>query len=254
MQNFILWGTIVNTGAVIVGALLGLLLRALFTRLAERRREAMDDEVPLRNTKADRLANTILQGLGLCVIAIGIGGALQINNALVMILSIVLGTLVGELVDLDKWINRLGSSIERRMKGKGGKVAEAFISATLVFCVGAMTVQGALESGLQGEHSIYYTKAVLDLVSSVIFAFSLGVGVLFSAVGLFSIQTVMTLIAFLAAGAIPQNITNEIMAVGSLLLITIGTNHIGITKFKVMNLIPSMFMPIALVPLFDLFM
>ena len=249
MTDLALWGTVVNTAAVLLGAGLGLLLRALLSRAAHRSEAA---EAVAEGGKGTRLATAIQQGLGLCVLLIGISGALGVQNMLVMILSVVLGTIVGELIDLDKWIGRLGEAIERRMKGKGGRVAEGFVSATLLFCVGAMTVTGAIESGLLHQHTTYYAKSMLDMVSATIFAFSLGVGVLFSSVGVFAVQGLFTLAAVLAAGAIPASVTGEMIAVGSLLVVAIGTNLMGLTKFKVMNYLPAMFFPIGLVPLFEL--
>jgi uncharacterized membrane protein YqgA involved in biofilm formation len=115
-----------------------------------------------------------------------------------------------------------------------------------------MTVTGAMESGILHVHTTYYAKAMLDMVAAVIFATSLGIGVAFSAVGVFAVQGLLTLAAVLAAGAIPVAITGEMIAVGSLLVIAIGTNLLGITKIKVMNYVPAMFFPIGLCPLFQL--
>lgn len=250
MTNLALWGTIVNTATVLLGALVGLGLKAILRR-ASRAKDgvpAIHDE----GGKGQAVATAVQRGLGLCVLLIGIEGALGVQNMLVMILSVVIGAVIGELIDLDKWVNRLGEAIEHRMKGKGGRVAEGFVSATLLFCVGAMTVTGAIESGVLHVHTTYYAKSMLDMVSACIFAFSLGVGVLFSAVGVFAVQGLFTLAAVLAAGAIPAAVTGEMIAVGSLLVIAIGTNLLGLTKLKVMNYLPAMFLPIGLVPLFDL--
>jgi uncharacterized membrane protein YqgA involved in biofilm formation len=168
-----------------------------------------------------------------------------------MIVSVVFGALVGELCDLDGLVNRLGAFLERKMKGRIGNFAEGFVSATLLFCVGAMTVTGAMESGLMRTHDTYYAKGMIDMVSAVIFASSLGAGVIFSAVGVFAVQGTLTIIAVLAGNAIPALITAEMMAVGSLLVIAIGTNLLGVTRIKVMNMVPAMFFPVALCPLFS---
>lgn len=252
MTSWALWGTIVNTGAVLLGALAGLLIKAVAGRAAK---SAKNEEVALPEEKSSRiteLPSIVQKGLGLCVILIGILGAVKVQNMLVMILSIVIGTVVGQLLDLDGLLNRFGAFIERKMKGKGGNVAEGFVSATLLFCVGAMTVTGAIESGILHQHSTYYAKSMLDMVAAVIFASTLGVGVVFSAAAVFGVQGLFTLVAVLAAGAIPELVTGEMIAVGSLLVIGIGTNLLGVTKLKVMNLLPSMFLPIGLCPLFSL--
>ena len=249
MTQWALWGTIVNTGAVILGALVGLAIRALAKRL---HRGKVAEVLDAGEKQENHIAAAVQKGVVLCVVLIGIMGASGVQNVLVMIVSVVLGTLVGELLDLDRWLSRLGTALERRMKGRVNNVAEGFVTATMLFCVGAMTVTGALESGVLRTHDTYYAKSMLDMVSSVIFASSLGFGVMFSAVGVFAIQGALVLIAVLAGNAIPVAITAEMIAVGSLLVIFIGTNLIGITRIKVMNLVPAMLWPIALCPLFEL--
>ncbi len=251
MVDWALWGTLVNTVAVLLGALSGLLIRAV-TRRAGKRQECEDAAVTEQGAKRN-VADTVQKGLGLCVILIGVSGALKVQNVLVMILSIVFGGILGELCDLDSWLARFGAFIERKFKGRGdGNLAQGFVSATLLFCVGAMTVTGALESGLMHTHATYYAKSMIDMVSAAIFAFSLGGGVLLSAAGVFAVQGTLTMIAVLAGGAIPMAITAEMMAVGSLLVVAIGTNLLGVTKIKVMNLVPAMFFPIGFTPLLTL--
>ena len=255
MTNWALWGTLVNTVAVLFGAFAGLAIKAIASRVsktAEKDVELLQDGEAGKTSRFAELPSTVQKGLGLCVLLIGILGAVKVQNMLVMIVSLVLGAIVGVLLDLDGQINRLGAFVEKKMKGKGGNVAEGFVTATLLFCVGAMTVTGAMESGILRVHSTYYAKAMLDMVSAVIFATSLGIGVAFSAVGVFAVQGLLTLAAVLAAGAIPVAITGEMIAVGSLLVIAIGTNLLGITKIKVMNYVPAMFFPIGLCPLFQL--
>ena len=247
MTSWALWGTVVNAAAVLLGALLGMAIRTLAVRF--KRSACADTEQPSRFAA---LPDTVQKGLGLCVLLIGLQGALKAQNILVTILSVVLGVVTGELLDLDGLINRFGTWIEARMKCKGGNVAEGFVSATLLFCVGAMTVTGAMESGLMRVHTTYYAKAMLDMVSAVIFASSLGVGVLFSAAAVFAVQGVLTMIAVLAAGALPAMIVGEMMAVGSLLVVAIGTNLLGVTRIKVMNFVPAMFYVIGILPLYEL--
>ena len=245
MTQWALWGTIVNAAAVLLGALLGLGIRAI----TGKKRAVKAADAPARRD----IAGCIQKGLGLCVILIGISGALGVKYMLVMILSVALGALVGELLDLDGLLNRFGAFIERKLGGdQKGTFAEGFVSATLLFCVGAMTVTGALESALMHTHDTYYAKGMIDMVCAVTFAATLGAGVVLSAAGVFAVQGTLVLIAALAGSAIPALVTGEMIAVGSLLVVAIGTNLLGVTKVKVMNLVPAMFFPIALCPLYEL--
>ncbi len=250
MTSWPLWGTIVNTAAVALGALVGVLIKALGERRAAKRQSA-EGISPSAEKKS--LSDSVMRALGLCVMLIGISGALQVNNVLIMIISMALGTALGELLDLDGLVNRLGKWIERRFKGKEGSIAEGFVTATLLFCVGAMTVTGAIESGISHVHTTYYAKSLIDMVSALIFATTMGLGVALSAVSIFVSQGLLTLAAVLAAGAIPVAVTGEMIAVGSLLVLGIGTNLLGVTRLKVMNMLPAMFLPLALCPLFSLF-
>ena len=259
MTNWALWGTIVNTGAVLVGSVVGLAIKFLASCAAKRAAKQVPDPLgdEKKPSRLSYLPTAVQNGLGLCAVVIGILGTFDFEtgyklNILVAILSVVLGAVVGELLDLDGLLNRFGLFIERKMKGRGGRVAEGFISSTLLFCVGAMTISGAIESGMEHQHNTYYAKAMLDLVSSVVFASTLGIGVLFSAVAVFGIQGTLTAIAVLAGGAIPAAVTAEMIGVGSLLILVLGTNLLGMTKIKVMNLLPAMFFPIGLLPLYNL--
>lgn len=249
MTQWAFWGTLVNTVAVLFGALLGLLIRFVAAK-AGKEKEAQGE--PLQQAPRRDVAGTVQKGIGLCVMLIGLSGALAVQNILIMILSVVLGGVVGELCDLDGLLGRFGAFVERRFKGGGnGRLAEGFISATLLFCVGAMTVTGALEGALLHRHDTYYAKSMIDMVAAVIFASSLGVGVVLSSLGVLVVQGTFTLIAVLAGNIIPAMVVTEMMAVGSLLVIAIGTNLLGITKIRVMNLVPAMFFPIGLCPLFE---
>lgn len=246
MTAWPLWGTIVNTVAVLVGALVGVLIGKLGKKAAAK--PSVGESHAAEKTPTE----SVMRAMGLCVLLIGISGALKMNNVLVVIVSMGVGTFLGELLDLDGLVNRLGNVIERRFCGREGGIAEGFVTATLLFCVGAMTVTGAIESGIHHVHTTYYAKALIDMVSALVFATTLGVGVALSAASVFASQAVLTLLAMLVGGAIPLAVTNEIIAVGSLLVVGIGTNLLGVTRIKVMNMLPAMFLPIALVPLFAL--
>lgn len=226
-----LTGTLVNVATVLLGSTLGLLLgRAL----------------------PERLGKALMTALGLCTVFIGISGSLSAKNTLVIILSLVIGTVIGELCDLDKGVNKLGTTIENKL-GQGGKgtVAQGFVTASLVFCVGAMTIVGSLNSGLTGDHTMLYTKSCLDLISSLVFASTLGIGVLLSAGFVLVFQGGIALLAGVIAPFLSTAVVNEMTAVGSILIIGLGLNLIGVTKLKMMNYVPAIFLPILLCPVYD---
>lgn len=261
MEDFVLFGTLLNVLTVIIGSLIGLGIRKL--GLAGK-----------LGDKGKRFSDAVFTALGLCVLLIGIGGAItgavnsQIVSAfenlgagglvlptertLVIIISMVLGVLAGELIDIDKSVNSLGHKLEESMKGKGGNIAEGFVSASLLFCVGSMTVVGSMNSGISGDHTLLITKSIMDLISSMIFASTMGVGVLFSAIFVLVYQGAITLIASGVGPFLSVDVITCITSVGSLLIIGLGLNMIGVTKIKIMNYLPAMFLPIGLIPLWDL--
>lgn len=223
-------GTLVNTGAVIAGSLIGMLLG---------------------NILPERLRDTVMKGLGLCTIFIGVTGMLDGTNALITIISIAVGAVIGELLDLDGRLNRFADRLERKFKKDrtgGPSLAEGFVTASLVFCVGAMTVVGALNDGLMGNHEMLFTKATLDFVSSMIFASSLGIGVMLSAAAVLVIQGSIACLASLVAPLLQQNPATipEMTVVGSVLIVGLGMNLMGLSKLKVMNYVPAIFLPILL--------
>ena len=221
-------GTIVNTIAVIIGAGIGMFLKK---------------GIP------DKLADTMMKGIGLRSLFIGISGSLKGENTLILIISIVVGALIGEGVDLDDKLNQLGKWLENKFKSKDGEkisIAEGFVSASLLFCVGAMTIVGALQSGLQGNHEMLFNKSMLDFVSALIFASSMGIGVMFSAAFVFVYQGALTLLAQWVAPILSDIVIAEMNCVGSVIIIGIGLNLLGITKLKVMNYVPAIFIPIIL--------
>ncbi len=158
----------------------------------------------------------------------------------------VLGTLIGEGIDLDLRVNQLGGWIERRFSQKNQKgvsLAEGFVTASLLFCVGAMSIVGALQSGLSGSHEMLYTKSLLDFVSAIIFASTLGAGVLFSALFVLVYQGSITLLAAWVAPLLSDAAVAEMTCVGSVIIIGLGLNMIGVSKLKVMNFVPAIFLP-----------
>lgn len=222
-------GTLVNTGTVIAGSLIGLYLG---------------------NILPQRLQDTVMKGLGLCTLFIGITGLMGGENALITVLSMAIGAVIGELLDLDGHLNRFAEKLEKRFKRDGAKtsLAEGFVTASLVFCVGAMTIMGALNDGLTGDHTMLFTKATLDFISSIIFASSLGLGVLLAAVAVLVIEGGIACLAGVVAPLLQYDaaIIPEMTVVGSLLIVGLGLNLLGITKLKVMNYLPAIFLPILL--------
>lgn len=220
-------GVIVNTLTVIVGGLVGLLIKK---------------GVP------ERFSDAIMKGLGLCVLYIAIDGALEGTNVLVLIISVTIGALIGTFLKLDEGIRTLGDKLQQRFKSGDGKstFAEGFVTASLLFCVGAMTVVGSLDAGLTGDNSTLYTKALLDGIMSVVFASTLGLGVLFSAAFVFVFQGSIALLAGVIQPFLNDYVVAEMTCVGSVLMIAVATNMMGITKIKVMNLVPAIFIPIIL--------
>ena len=224
-----LLGTFVNTAAVLIGGLIGLLLKK---------------GLPAK------ISDTVMKGVGLCVIYIGISGSLDGKNALITIISTAVGAVIGSLLDLDCKVNQLGIFLENKFSKKESEgtasIAKGFVSASLLFCVGAMAIVGSLNSGLRHNHEMLYTKSLLDFISSIIFAASLGVGVLFSAIFVLIYQGMITLLAQFIAPFLTEVVIAEMTCVGSVLIIGLGMNMIGITKLKVMNYIPAIFLPIVL--------
>lgn len=236
-------GSIVNALAILVGAAAGLLLK----RAAGRLSSVLPDSAAL----GARLQNIITQGLALCVIYLGVSGSLKGQNSLITILSMVIGALVGELLDLDGAMYRLGDWVQSKMArlapaGGETSIAEGFVTASLLFCVGAMAIVGALNDGLTGDHDMLFAKSLLDGVSSVVFAASLGIGVAFSAAAVLVYQGAIALLASFLAPFLGDAVIAEMTCVGSLMIVAIGLNMLGLTKIKVMNLVPAMLPPLLL--------
>ncbi len=219
-------GTIVNAAAILAGGAIGLLLKKGLSQ---------------------RMSDIIMSGLALCVIYIGIDGCLEGANALIPVISIVLGAIIGTLLDLQGCLERLGQSIQRRFAGadESSTFAKGLVTASLLFCVGAMAMVGSLQSGLAGDHSTLFTKALIDGISALIFSASLGVGVLFSAVFVFVYQGAITLLAQVLAPVFCDGAIAEMTCVGSLLIIGIGLNMLGVTKLRLMNYVPGVFVAIG---------
>lgn len=219
----ILLGSLVNGAAVVVGGLVGLFAGKLLP---------------------ERLRGSLMSALSLMTIGIAVPGLLKSSNALIPIISMVAGTLIGELLDIDAAVNRLGEKFQKKLSGSS--VTQGFVTGSLVFAVGAMAVMGSLESGLKNDHTILMTKSVIDMAGSVAFAGSLGIGVAFSALSILVLEGTVTLLASLLTGVLTDAVITEISVTGSLIIIGVGLNVLGLTKLRIMNMTPALLLPILL--------
>ena len=199
------------------------------------------------------LNERLMEAIGIAVFGIAIAGIIQNENQLVMILSLVIGTFIGEMIDIDKHIRQGVNVVSRKFVRSGGEGADkfstGFVSATMIFCIGSLAILGPLESGLTGSNTTLYLKSIFDSVTSVLLASSLGVGVVFAAIPVVVIESAIILLSRVVAPYLPPVVITEIVAVGSILLFGMGLNLLNITKLKVMNFTPAMIMPVILVPL-----
>ena len=236
-------GTIVNFLAVLVCGLLGMLVKS---------------GVP------KKISDALASAMAICVIYIGIDGALEsaptlpegsflsggLVKVLIMIISLGIGTLIGELVDLDGLVNRLGESLERKFvkDGEQGRFAKGFVSCSLLFCVGAMTVNGAFQDAL-GNSDILIAKSVIDGIMCFVMASTLGVGCVVSAFFVLGYQGILTLLGLFIADILPASSISYMSVTGSLIIVLIGTNMLGMTKVKTANMTPAIFLPALVAPL-----
>jgi len=215
-------GTLANSAGILGGSMLGLLLKK---------------NVPIQYQQ------TVMQGLGLSILLIGLQMAFKTQNILVVIISLVLGALIGEFFDIDSQLNRLGEWLTMKLGKKYGNVGEGFITASLVFCVGAMAIVGSIQDGLTGDASTLYAKTMLDTVASIVFASGMGIGVALSSVSVFLYQGSFTILASVLSHFISDDMIREMSAVGGLLIIAIGLLILEIKTIKIANLLPAV--PIA---------
>ena len=239
-------GTIVNFLAVFICGILGMLVKK---------------GVP------KKISDALVSAMAICVIYIGIDGALEaapevpedsflsagLVKVLVMVVSMALGTLIGEIIDIDKWVNRLGDLLEKKLikDGEKGRFAKGFVSCSLLFCVGAMTVNGAFQDAL-GKPDILLAKSVIDGIMCFVMASTLGIGCAASAVFVFVYQGLLTLVGLFLADLLPAASISYMSVTGSLIIILIGTNMLGATKVKTANMTPAIFLPAIIAPLISL--
>ena len=191
----------------------------------------------------DRFHETISKGLGLSILFIGISGTLENENVMLLIVSIVVGSLIGEGLNIDGGMNRLGDCIERRLGFGEGGFSKGFVSASILFCTGSMAIIGSLNSGLMLDHEMLFAKAILDGVISIIFASTMGIGVAFSAIAVFIYEGMITVGAAFFRDYLTEDMIREMSASGSLIIAGIGLNFLEIKNIRVANMIPAIFIP-----------
>ncbi|WP_404348657.1 DUF554 domain-containing protein [Sutcliffiella horikoshii] len=226
----VLLGTIVNGICIVLGTLIG----KIFTRIPE-------------NTK-----ETVMKIIGLAVFLLGAQMGFKSNEFLIVIISLVVGAVLGEWINLDRKLNNVGNWLERKMGSKQqGSVSKGFVTATLIFVIGAMSVVGSLDSGLRGDHQVLYTKSIIDGFTSIVLTTTLGIGVLFSAVPVMIYQGSIALFATQIDRFVPSDLLEllifEITATGGVMIMAIGMNIIGVTAIRVANLLPGILIAAALV-------
>lgn len=216
-------GTIVNSLAIVVGGLIGFFFK---------------------NIIPPKLSDSLLKASAMAVLAVGIKLSLQGDNLSLLIVSVILGTFIGELIDIESKLDNLGSYIESKFKNKASNVTQGFVSCTLVYCVGSMAIVGSIQSGLTGNHEILFSKAVLDGIISITMAVSMGIGVVFSSVSVFIYQGTITLLAQVLQSVLNEIVIKEMTAIGGVLIMVISLNFLEIKRIKVGNMLPAVFIPI----------
>ena len=216
-------GTIVNTLAIIAGSLLGIVFRG---------------GIP------NKYQVTIMKAISLAVILIGLKMAFKTDAVLLVIFSLVIGSIFGEFIKIEDRLENLGKRLEIKFAKAGNGIAKGFVVASLVYCVGSMAIVGSMESGLTGNHQTLFAKSALDGLSSIIFASTFGIGVLFSSISVFVYQGILTLTSTLMKPFLIPPVIDQMSGVGGLLIMAIGFNLLEIQKIKVGNMLPAIFIPL----------
>lgn len=221
MTMFLL-GTIVNVLLIIIGSLLGKLL----------------------NRIPEGMKTTVMFAIGLSVMVLGLQMGLKSQNFVIVIISLVFGAIIGESLKLEDKLNDLGLWLERKLgSNEKDSISEGFVTGTLIFCIGAMAIIGALNSGISGDHSVLYMKSIIDGFTALMLTTTLGIGVIFSAVPVLVYEGLIALFATQINQFIPKELMNqfiiEMTSAGGIMIFAIGLNLIGLTKIKVANFLPG---------------
>lgn len=233
----VLLGTIINALLITVGAVIGRFLQSI----------------------PDKMKETVMQVIGLAVTVLGIQMGIKSDNFIIVIVSLVVGTIIGEWIDLDLQLNRFGKWIERKIgnKGENGDIAQGFITGTLIFVIGSMAIIGALDSGLRNDHSVLITKGIIDGFTAIFLASTLGIGVLLSAISVFIYQGAIALfagqISMLVPDALLDTFIQQMTATGGAMIIAIGLNMMGLTKIRVANVLPAILVVAIVVSIMHFF-
>lgn len=216
-------GSLVNAASIVIGSLVGVLIN-----------KGIKEEYK----------KLIMDGVALTVIIMGIMGAIESQNFILVIISMVLGSIIGQAIGIEEKLDKLGNRLEERFGKGNSNFSKGFVTASLVYCIGAMAIIGALESGLTGNHSTLFAKAVLDGITAIIFASTLGIGVAFSAVPVLLYEGFISLLASSLSSLFSTEAITEMSAVGGILIMAIGLNILGIRKINVGNMLPAVFIPL----------
>jgi uncharacterized protein len=210
--------TLVNAAAIILGSLMGVFLGRNFP---------------------DRVRSIVYQGIGLCVLAIGLDMSLRYDNIIVVVFSVLLGAVTGELLKLDEKMTSLGDWLKTRIKSKDARFTDGFVTASLIFCIGSMAILGSIDEGIRGDRTVLLTKSILDGFISIPLAATYGIGVLFSALPILLYQGSITIAASQSQAFFSSEIITQITSVGGLLIMGIGLSLLDVKKINVTNLLPS---------------
>lgn len=216
-------GSLANGLAILIGGLIGLLFKKGI---------------------GENYKKILMDSMGLCILLIGIMGATQAQNILLLIVSLAIGSVIGEYLKIEENLDKLGDFIESKLVKKKGSIAKGFVTATLVFCIGSMAIIGALESGLNGNHQTLFAKSIVDGILSIIFASTFGIGVLFSSISVFLYEGFIAIAASSVKMFLVDSVVSDISSVGGVLIIAIGLNVLDIKKIKVGNMLPAIFIPL----------
>lgn len=233
----VLFGTIVNALLIVVGSVIGM----FFTRIPEKYKE------------------TVMHGIGLAVVLIGLQMAFSTENIVIVLISLLFGAIIGEFLRIEDALNQLGMWLGSKFTTKNDtiSVSQGFITGTMIFCIGAMAIIGALDSGIRGDHEVLITKGIIDGFTALVLTTTLGFGVLFSVIPLILYQGVITLFATQIENWVPEAMLNglidEITSVGGLLIVAIGLNLLKIKEIRIANLMPALFLVVVIYYISQLF-
>lgn len=217
-------GTIINSGAVIVGSFIGFLA---------------GKELP------ERIRSIVFQAIGIATLIIGFKMSIETQNILILIFSLLAGGIVGEILSLERGLGNLTNKFKIKSGPEAENFTEGFLTAFLIFCMGSMTIVGSLDEGLRGDHSVLFTKSILDGFTSIALASTYGIGVMFSVIPLFLYQGSITLLAVYTKDFFTPVIVSQLTAVGGTMIIGIGINLLRLAKIRVINLLPSLFFAVG---------